>query len=186
MRWTALVPLKPAGARKTRLSGMLSGDRRDALAERLLGHVAGVLRASPAIARIVLLAPQPVAGWTDDWIADEGRGLNVELTAARAKLGAVPLMVLHADLPLLTMADVAALGDAGASGCAIAADRHGSGTNAIALMPERIFHFAFGADSLAAHRAQGGVLLTERAGLALDIDTPEDLALAAGLAPQPG
>jgi 2-phospho-L-lactate guanylyltransferase len=180
MTWTALLPLKAAGARKTRLSGVLSADQRDALTERLLAHVGDVLRASPAIARIILVAPQPVAGWPDDWIADKGRGLNAELAATRAMLGAVPLMVLHADLSLLEAADVAALAEAGAGGCAIAADRHGRGTNAIALMPGRAFRFAFGPGSLAAHRKQAGAVLVERAGLALDIDTPEDLALAGG------
>ena len=178
MRWTALLPLKPVGARKTRLSAMLSADERDRLAVRLLSHVAGVLRDSPAIERLVLLASVAVPGWSGDWLPDEERGLNAELTAARAALGTVPLMVVHADLPLLAAADIAALSKAGASGCAIAADRHGRGTNAIALRADHPFRFAFGADSLAAHRAQGPSILVERAGLALDIDTPEDLALA--------
>ena len=68
------------------------------------------------------------------------------------------------------------LADAGLGGCAIAPDRHGIGTNAIALAPGHIFRFAFGAASLGAHRAQGSHVLVDREGLMFDLDTPGDLA----------
>jgi 2-phospho-L-lactate guanylyltransferase (CobY/MobA/RfbA family) len=64
---------------------------------------------------------------------------------------------------------------------AIAPDRAGTGTNGLALRPPDALGFAFGTDSLAAHReaaGDAGVALVEvhRPGLAFDLDTPADLA----------
>ena len=90
-------------------------------------------------------------------------------------------MVLHSDLPLLAVPDVTRLIEsAESSGLAIAPDRHGSGTNAIAIADQRLFDFSFGADSYRLHRQQAGPgwRLVASPGLAIDIDTPDDLALA--------
>ena len=121
--WTALVPIKAPGHRKTRLAPYLSPDQRETLAEDMLAHVAEVLRASPSIMRAVLLAPDPPEDGFDGWIADEGRGLNVELDAARAALGG-DLLILHADLPRLTVEDVETLLAEAVDAPAIAPDRH--------------------------------------------------------------
>jgi 2-phospho-L-lactate guanylyltransferase len=118
--------------------------------------------------------------WTGAWRADSGQGLNAELQAARAEI-AGPMLVLHSDLPLLIAADVGRLIEgAEATGFAIAADRHGTGTNAIAIADQRPFAFAFGADSYRLHRRQitGHWRLVPTPGLSIDIDTPADLALA--------
>ena len=176
MIWTVLVPLKPPGERKTRLAGVLSIDQCDALADQLFRHVTSVLRQTPIIGRMILLSAQPTIGGAIEWICDKGEGLNEALEVARVTLGTVPLIVLHPDLPLLNVMDITMLADAGLGGCAIAPDRHGTGTNAIALAPGHVFRFAFGAASLAAHRAQGSHALVDREGLVLDLDTPEDLA----------
>ena len=182
MIWSALVPLKPAAERKSRLAEVLSGDERAMLSQRLFDHVATVLAAVPDVAIVTLLADRRPSGWSGGWsggwIADTGRGLNAELQAAAV---ARPLLVIHADLPLLSVADVEALlAAAEGSGCAIAPDRHGSGTNALALADARGFAFGFGAGSFARHRAQAAdAAVVERLGLGLDLDTPDDLDAAA-------
>ena len=56
--WTALVPFKPAGVRKTRLAAALSPEARDALAERMFFHVIGALERAAMVERIVLLAAE--------------------------------------------------------------------------------------------------------------------------------
>src|SRR3546814_7024729 len=90
-------------------------------------HVVDVLTQVPAIGRIIVLAEECPADWDGDWMADGGRGLNPELEQAR-KLVAGDLIVLHADLPLLTPGDVTALIEAASeSGLAIAPDRHRTG-----------------------------------------------------------
>ncbi|MDO6414476.1 2-phospho-L-lactate guanylyltransferase [Sphingomonas sp. BIUV-7] len=178
--WHALVPIKAAADRKTRLADRLSPGERIALSERMLRHVLAILQATEAIGSITLLASDPVAGWYGARLSDDGRGLNAEVQAAAARIGD-PLLVIHADLPALAVADIRALTHAGRNGVALAADRHRRGTNAIALGRRDDFVFAFGPDSLARHRTQcSATAIIERPGLALDIDVFEDLTLFAG------
>ena len=176
MSWTALMPLKAAGARKSRLAGRLSAAERDRLTERMLAHVQGVLAEVRIIGRIVLLAEAPPPGWTARLIADEGRGLNAELAAARVMLGPGPLLVIHPDLPELTSEDVSALLSlAEEAGAASAPDHHATGTNAVAIADGRRWTFRFGPDSAARHRRAAPATIY-RAGLAFDLDTEADLA----------
>lgn len=180
MNWTAIVPIKPAGERKRRLAPMLSPAQRLALSEVLLAHVLETLRASAQVSRVLLLAGDRPKERGEDWIEDRGRGLNAELGFARQLLPEEPLLVVHADLPFLQASDIAAMTRAAVPGIAIAADRHGKGTNAVALQPDRPFRFAFGEESLLAHCRQtvSAAAVVDTAGLALDLDTPEDVARA--------
>ncbi len=178
--WTAIVPFKPAHLRKTRLAPLLSPAARIALSARLFRHVIEILHAAPMIAEIAVLAAEPIPGWNGPWIADAGRGLNLELQAARDSLAAATLLVIHADLPLVTAADITHLLQAAGPAGAIAPDRHRDGTNALALHAQPDFSFAFGPASFKRHlNAMPGAAIVTAAGLALDIDTPADLALAA-------
>jgi 2-phospho-L-lactate guanylyltransferase len=92
-------------------------------------------------------------------------------------LGNVPIIVVHADLPCLTVDDVVyLLAAAAASGAAFALDRHGRGANAVALADGSPFQFAFGPDSLAEHRQQcTDAAIIVRAGLGFVVDTLNDL-----------
>jgi 2-phospho-L-lactate guanylyltransferase len=198
MSWTAIVPLKAAAERKQRLSAVLGLPERIALSEAMARHVLATLRAVPAIADVHLLSPEPLDAPDVHWLPDRDAELNVAIEAAVSTFGARPVLIVHADLPLLDAADVQCLIDGAATaGCAIAANRHGQGTNAIALTDPRGFHFHFGADSLNRHLAEAGpaCALIERNGLAFDCDTPDDLeAIRAGYAagkpvmrmPEPG
>ncbi len=150
----------------------------------MASHVLRCLAACSQVERILLLSPDPPA-WRDvGWRPDEGRGLNCELTAWRDRERSTDVLIIHADLPLLSTGDVDALvAAARPTGWAIAPDRHDRGTNALALAGGRTRDFAFGADSFArhcAHTPQAAVVRT--LGLGLDVDTPEDLdaALVAG------
>ena len=182
--WNAIVPWKTAGQRKTRLAPTLSPPERDRLAQALFDHVIGVLDACPGIGRIGILSetrPNTPLGRADrDWLPDGGLGLNAELQALQI---AGARLVIHADLPLVTPEDVEALLSAARGGAAIAPDRHGSGVNALALEAGVSMEFQFGPDSFARHQEQVGGRLTvvSRPGLALDIDTPDDLAEAVRL-----
>jgi 2-phospho-L-lactate guanylyltransferase len=177
--WSAIIPLKPPGQRKTRLAARFSAARRDVLAQKMFLHVAEVLRAVPDMAEVLLLSDAPLPGWEKNWILDQGRGLNAELSAAARACRAPHVLVIHADLPLLTVADVLALTQGG-TGAAIAPDRHWRGTNAVALRDAPNFHFAFGENSFERHLAlaTSPMRVVTRAGLALDVDTPADFDLA--------
>lgn len=178
--WTALVPIKQGGGGKSRLSRVLSNAQREALSLRMAEHVLAILAERTEISEIVILSAQRPEGWTGCWIADEGRGLNAELTAWRARHGAGPALVIHADLPLLGADDIVALlGAATRNGAALATDRAGEGSNALALADGRAFAFRFGLDSRRLHAGQDPAMpVIERTGLMADMDTPEDLAFA--------
>lgn len=193
MSWTAIVPIKVGANSKTRLRAVLSSAQRASLSEALARHVIECLRASPSITRIAVLSASAPGGAGLRWIHDAGRGLNQELDAARSKMPKTPILVLHADLPLLRVEEVEALlAAASFTGAAIAPDRHATGTNALAIADGRDIRFAFGPDSLEQHKALLGadVRIMQRAGLAFDLDTPNDIlalpgevALRLGLAP---
>jgi 2-phospho-L-lactate guanylyltransferase len=176
-RWHALVPIKAASERKTRLADHLSVDERERLSDAMLWHVLDILRASDRIGTVTPLTTEAIPGWDGPLLVDRRRGLNAELQAAAARLEG-PLLVIHADLPNLATEDVEALAHAGEGGVALAPDRHHRGTNAIALGRPGAFTFAFGEASLARHRAgYPTASIVDRPGLSLDIDMADDLAL---------
>ena len=178
MSWTAVVPLKTAADRKTRLSPSLDLAERIRLSNRMARQVVATLKETEEVGRVLLLSPGPLEALDAEWMPDEGRGLNAELTRVRAGLGGA-MLVVHADLPLLARDDVEALlAAAAAAGVAVAPDRHGEGTNAIALADARPFRFAFGPGSFRGHSAEAGAAVVRRPGLALDIDSPDDLQAA--------
>jgi 2-phospho-L-lactate guanylyltransferase len=178
VNWTAIVPLKTAPQRKQRLSQILDLGQRVALSEAMARHVLSVLRSVPTIMDIHMLSPHPPDDPDLKWLPDRGGELNSELESALSTIGSCPVLIVHADLPLLDPADVQCLIDgATMAGCAIAGDRHGRGTNAIALTDPRGFRFHFGADSLREHVIAAGstYALIDRTGLAVDCDTSDDL-----------
>lgn len=184
-----IVPHRGLAAAKTRLAPVLDDAEREALASRLLERVLRI--AHEACRDVVVITPSealaPLVSAAGARLAvQRGMGLNAGLEQARREAIADridTLLVLHGDLPNLSTEDVAALLDAlpRAGGVAIAPDRAGSGTNALALRPPDAIGFRFGVGSFAAHRAEAeaaGVPMVEvhRPGLAFDLDTPADLA----------
>lgn len=183
--WTAVVPIKPLGARKTRLSMALAPDAIDALTEWMFRHVLESLSRSRGIGEILVLSAQPPDGCRDFWWPDKGANLNAALqmvAIARPR----QLAIVHADLPQLSCDDVDMLVAAAGSGSAIAPDLSGHGTNALGLGDAAGMAFGFGVGSFARHRAAlPDAAIVRRAGLAVDIDHPQDVrnAVAAGTLP---
>ena len=97
-------------------------------------------------------------------------------------------LVVPADLPLVTAADLDAVVTGQARPVVVVAPTGDGGTGALLRRPADVVPPAFGPDSarahlrLAARQAVRGVLLP-RPGLALDIDTPEDLRAWAEIEP---
>lgn len=176
--WTAILPFNFGRPCKTRLSAVLSESERNVLAMAMARHVAAILGGTPSVAAVHLLSPVDPALPGTCWVADQGRGLNQELAAARAAIGHSPTLFIHADLPLLTAHDVEALlGAAPTSGAAIAPDSTDAGTNALALADNHVLVPAFGVESCAKHRAMlPDAALVRTPGLAHDLDDPDDLA----------
>lgn len=178
-----LVPVKSFARAKLRLAPALGADERARLARLLATRV---VRAG---------APLPVAVACDDeevaaWAANEGAavcwtpglGLNGAVAtgvSSLAERGASRVVVAHGDLPFAT--GLAAL--AGGEGVTLVPDRHECGTNVCCVPSRTGFAFSYGPGSFLRHQAEAarlGLPLTvvRSVELGLDLDDPEDLALA--------
>jgi len=177
MGWTALIPFRTGTGGKSRLEAVLDAATRERLAREMAHHVIDVLSRCPEIEQIVVLSNETFDHPAVTFALDGGRGLNPEISAFCDDFGPAPLLVIHADLPLLAKADVEALLQTATDhGMAMATDRAGEGTNAIALADGRPFVFRFGPGSCALHCAADQKMpVLQRNGLSADLDTPGDL-----------
>ena len=182
----ALVPVKAGGAGKQRLTQRLTLGQRTRLIRVMLAEVLAALAQSPRIDGVAVLSADGdgvPAGI--DVLGDAGLGLNASLEGGLRQLharGATRVTILFADLPLVTAEDVTLLvAAADAADLAIAPDHTGTGTNALTLPLPTAFRLQFGPGSFARHlreaEAVGSrVQAVRRAGLAFDIDEPDDIA----------
>jgi len=181
----AVVAVKARAHCKQRLATALSAAERVDLVRRMLDHVLSTTAGCRAIDRVVVVSPERDRVPAElAVLIDAGTGLNEALDAARSEVraqGASELLILPADLPLLEVADLDLLVEAGrGAGVAIATDRTGLGTNGLYLGTALDFPFRFGTRSHVAHvaaaRALGIAHETLRcAGFAFDVDTPHDV-----------
>jgi 2-phospho-L-lactate guanylyltransferase len=191
----AVVPIKRLRNAKSRLSPELSPEGRSALARDLALRVISALKGSGAIDRLAVVTPEPdLAAELEVEALDDAGDLNSSLRRGvewAKRFGASSLLILPADLPLVTPADVRALvasaGDA--SGISICATRDG-GTGALLLTPPDALPPSFGPGSFERHIA----LARERGievraisfpAFEMDLDTAEDLEFYDPLSPQP-
>lgn len=190
----AIVPVKPLRRGKSRLASVLSPEERADLNQRLLAHTLGTLTAVESIEHVLVVSRDPAAlALARDFgartVQEKGTpDLNIALTRATilAKQYATSgVLIMPADLPLISPADVNALIEcAGDPPVVVAApDRRRDGTNALLVRPTGLIEYDFGPGSFQRHceRAkQAGARLEifEHPALALDVDLPEDLALA--------
>jgi 2-phospho-L-lactate guanylyltransferase len=180
-----IVPIKAFAAAKSRLAVVLDPATRVALARGLFRHTLDVLAGSPSVARVVVVGeaetPLPVVR-----VTDPGGGLNAAIAAGLAAAGAADaILVLPADLPLLSAAAVERLVDGLRSGgspqLVIAPDRRQDGTNALLASPPALVQPSFGPGSFRRHReaaaaAGARAVVHEEFAFSLDLDLPEDLA----------
>ena len=183
-----IIPAKPFHSGKARLSNLLGVDARAALSRRLFGRVLdAALSTFPADRILVVTKDQLLLalmrGQGLHTLEDTGGGVNPALALGcrhAARHGARSIVMLSADLPHVTTADVAALRAAinEGPGCVLAPDEQEQSINALALAPPDPDFFQFGPDCFQAHIAAGKarklpVQVLRRPGLAVDLDTPE-------------
>lgn len=188
MRTFAVIPVKSLRNAKTRLASVLSPTERAELAREMLVHVLDALSSSGVVERIAVISQEPCELDLPPSVVVLPQtlpGLNNLLEQGREwaiSQGADALLTIFADLPLLTPEDISrmiALGEQ-PDAVVLAPDRHNSGTNALLSHPPALARFAFGPSSLDAHialaeAAGATVRLCTAPGLALDIDTLDDL-----------
>ncbi len=181
----AVVPLKRFAEAKRRLASVLGPEARRHLSILMLRDVLAVLSATPGLDRIVLATSEPSAADFGCPVIDDGGGdLNAAIARAAAALeaaGVARMLVLPADVPLVTAPDIAQILAAGeAAPVVIVPDAKGIGTNALLLSPPAAIAPRFGTDSRARHGVAARNLgLASRElrvpWLGFDVDRPEDL-----------
>jgi len=179
------IPIKPFGVAKRRLAPILDSEARSRVGKAVGAHVtAAALATGCPVA--VLTADDGVAGWARDQgasvIDEPGLGLNEAAGAAltTARRDQRPWMILHADLPALTTADLLTALEMLPERGVVLAPSHNGGTSLIAADLDR-FPFAYGRASFRRHLTSAvpfphRVLI--RSGLAIDLDDPLDLKTA--------
>jgi 2-phospho-L-lactate guanylyltransferase len=207
VRATAIIPVKRFGAAKQRLLEELDRPQRAALVKAMLADVLVGASASKLVERVVMVTGE---GRAERIALAHSRRTRTPLEVLRdptdrghseaAVLGIVRALahrascvaLLPGDCPLLDPGELdGALERMRAARVAVVPDRHGTGTNALLLSPADAIGPGFGPGSMARHRdraerAGHAVAIEELESLALDLDTPEDLAaIAAILAERP-
>lgn len=182
--------MKRFGAAKQRLAAGMGATHRAELAAAMLEDALEAIGAARSIERTVVVTSEPRAielasKRGSELVADPEEGGHSAAALAgiaRAReLGAECVVLLPIDCPLLDPRELERL-LTGMPGryVAIVPDRHGTGTNALALAPPDAIEPSFGEGSCARHvaaaRAAGSPFgVEEIPSLALDLDTPADV-----------
>lgn len=184
----AVLPVKTLGQAKSRLDAVLQAANRRELARELMLRSLDSLLACRSVERVLVISRDPEvlalsAARGAVALLESGTDLNQALLQARSYVltqGGVAMLVLAADLPLVTIEEIeAVLASDGHQAVIIAPDRRGNGTNALLLRPPDAIDLDFEDDSAHKHRDHAlaaGIepLLISLPGLAFDLDLPED------------
>ncbi|RPJ27731.1 MAG: 2-phospho-L-lactate guanylyltransferase [Chloroflexi bacterium] len=189
----AIVPVKPLRRGKSRLAGALSEDERTDLNRSLLQNTLKTLSELKEVEEVLVISRDPHAltiarNYGARTVREDGQPeLNTALKRATVvaqvyATGAV--LILPADLPLVTSEDLRALIERAGEPPAvvIAPDRHGTGTNALLISPSGLIEYDFGENSFQRHcqrakEAGARLEIVNLPSLGLDLDLPEDLEL---------
>jgi len=196
----AVVPVKELDRAKERLAPLLSTELRRALMLTMLEDVLAALAEAPGLEGLAIVTVDPAARqmamrYGARIIEAGARDGHSGAVAAAARLlaeeGQPGMLTLPGDIPLVTPGEIIRLLAAHrlAPAFTIAPSRDERGSNAIVCSPPEAVPLRFGEDSyfphLRAAEACGIRPTVQRLpGIALDVDTPEDLA-AFALVPSP-
>jgi 2-phospho-L-lactate guanylyltransferase len=181
----ALIAIKARARCKTRLSESLAPSARLQLVRSMLAAVLSAAAGAQTLRQVIVVSPERDAVPAQiPVLADSGESLNGALTQAHRVLrefGCREVVILPADLPHITAAEIDGLVHAGRSGgFAIAPDAAGVGTNALCLVTAHPFRFQFGSGSQRLHLQEAertglNAQVVRLPGLAFDVDSPADL-----------
>ncbi len=191
MTTLAVLPIKSFDEAKQRLRAGLDPTPRRALVEAMFSDVLIALRRATLVDQVLVVSAdnvaQRIAGGYDAMVLqDDDLGHNDAAArgAARAlELGVDRVLMVPGDCPLLSPRELDELlrRPVPSPSLLVVPDRHGTGTNALVMTPPDALQPAFGPGSHDRHHEHAGtagvhVESVEVPSLALDIDTPEDLA----------
>lgn len=189
----AVIPVKPLRRGKSRLSSVLSEEERAMLNYSMLGNILMTLSNVEEVDEILVVSRDTAAlalarEHGARTVQEDGRPeLNTALkraTVVAQMYSADEILILPADLPLITPRDVQELILLAGKppSIVIAPDRRMDGTNALLINPPGLLDYQYGLGSFQAHVHQAEskgarVEICKLTSLALDLDLPEDLEL---------
>jgi 2-phospho-L-lactate/phosphoenolpyruvate guanylyltransferase len=183
--WSVVVPVKDAGASKSRLT-LPDGIDRAAFARALARDTITALLDVEGVRVVVVSSDAPTTAWADSAgalvVADPGSGLNEAIAAGLARIPpADRAAVVLGDLPCLHAQDVLAAAEACAPyDAAYVPDHRGTGTVLLAGIAGRL-RPRFGPDSARRHGEDATRLELNLPRLRQDLDDLEDLERARNL-----
>lgn len=187
-----LVPVKNLANAKQRLSSVLDPVERTALAEAMLEDVLQALADWVNRPPVAVVTNDPSAchlarEFGFELIEDpleKGETEAIEFASrACARRGVSTTLVIPGDVPLLQARELEeVLVAAPPEGAVLVPSFDERGTNAVLRRPADLFPLTFGGDSFPrhlsrVHRTGRPAVVLRLPGLALDVDTPDDLAL---------
>ena len=193
----AVVPVKELDRAKERLASRLSSELRRALMLAMLEDVLAALAITPGIAGILAVTVDPAARRlamnygcriTETGARDGHTGAVAAAARLLAWEGQPSMLTVPGDIPLITPAEITQVLAAHrlAPAFTIAPARDELGSNAVICSPPDVVPLRFGENSFFPHLEAAkacGIRPTvvRLPGIALDVDTPEDLAAFARL-----
>ena len=189
----AVVPAKGGGEAKSRLAPAHSMQFRSSLAQAMLHDVLAALSTVAELAGVIVVTDDPVtaeiaaihrARVMEDGARDGHTGAVMAGARQLRREGAIGMLTVPGDIPLITSWEVSQLFAVHGTGLAVSmVPAHDlRGTNAILMTPADGLELAFGNDSFQPHLAAAHGLgiepaVVELQGIGLDIDTASDLGL---------
>jgi len=188
VRWTVVIPAKALPEAKSRLLPATADPAEHrALVLAIRADTLAAARCAAGVGRVVVVADRPGEPPPDgvEQFVQAQPGLNAALGEAAGwaaeRWPGEGVAALVGDLPALQPAELAtALTAAAAHPRAFVPDADGTGTTLLAVTPCTDLDPRFGSGSAARHR-RDAVELAAGPGLRRDVDTGEDLILAARL-----
>lgn len=191
MNAEVVIAVRGGRGAKSRLSGRLDAERREALVEAMLADMLAAIAGCPAVLRTYVTTPTPslarraARDGAVVILERETGDLNAAFDRARQRIAAagpeITLVLLPGDLPTLDPAELEiCLEAADPDRLVLAAASADGGTGGLVLRAGVPLPLAFGAGSLGKHLAAARTLglaahVVRTPSLGFDIDRPSDL-----------
>jgi 2-phospho-L-lactate/phosphoenolpyruvate guanylyltransferase len=189
----AIIPVKPFNKGKSRLSDILSVEKRTLLNSTMLSRTIRTLKSVHEIHHIIVVSRDSsalsiahdfdVKTIQEKGVIDLNRALKRAAIVAKA-YSADAILIIPSDLPLLEPSDVSGFlsNRKGGREMIVAPDRRKEGTNALYLSPPDLIDFKFGVNSLQLHidevqKSGTPFSIFENFNFGLDIDISQDLEI---------
>lgn len=184
-----IIPVKRLENAKSRLSSILTDDERKQFCLKMLEDVLETLNSTKRSHETVVVSKDPTVlkitkNFEAAYLKERKTGLNNAVSEAVdwcVERGAASVLVLPADIPLVTPKDLERIFMLGEkASMVVSPSRNGKGTNALLLTPPNVSPTSYGPHSFQRHIKEAKKLKMScrryrSLGLALDIDTIEDL-----------